>query len=197
MFTVQATGTEPLSYQWQHKVEGEGGEWQSCNAGKFPGANSFSLIIPNVQKADGGRYHCIVSNIAGSLTSESAQLSIGEKFRFVYMYRMLYTHFAHAAEPPRITVHPQELRDVALGKPVTITVQATGTEPLSYRWEIKGGNKSGAWLPCDVERFPGANSSTLTIPSIQKSNKESYRCVISNIVCSQISDPVKICIGRV
>ena len=92
MLTVQATGTEPLSYQWQHEVKWGSGEWQSCDVEKFSGANSSSLIIPSVQKSDEGGYRCIVSNIAGSQTSEPALLITGEKFGFVYIYTYIYIY---------------------------------------------------------------------------------------------------------
>ena len=101
----------------------------------------------------------------------------------------------HTAEPPRITAHPQELRNAISGKLVIFTVQATGAEPLRYKWELKTG--CGGWQSCDVERFPGANSSTLTIPNVQKSNEGSYRCVINNIVGTQTSEPVQLSIGKI
>ena len=102
----------------------------------------------------------------------------------------------HLAKPPRITFQPQELKDAVPGKPVTFTVQATGTEPLRYQWEQTVGGEREEWQLCDVERYPGANSSTLTIPSVQKSNEGSYCCVVSNIVDSQISEPVHLSIGK-
>ena len=101
--------------------------------------------------------------------------------------------FPTLAEPPKITAQPQELKETVPGKPVTFTVKATGTEPLNYQWQQNVGEE---WQSCDVERFPGANSSKLTIPSLQKSNEGSYRCVISNIVDSQISEPVHHSIGK-
>ena len=89
MLTVQATGTEPLSYQWQHEVKWMSGEWRSCDVEKFSGTNSSSLIISSVQKSDEGGYRCIVSNIVGSQSSEPAQLTTGEKFRSVYRVHIL------------------------------------------------------------------------------------------------------------
>ena len=83
MLTVQATGTEPLQYQWQHKMRAESGEWQSCDVVRFSGATSSSLIILSLKKSDEGSYRCIVSNIAGSQSSEPALLTTGEKFRYV------------------------------------------------------------------------------------------------------------------
>ena len=101
----------------------------------------------------------------------------------------------HAADPPRITVHPQELKDAIPGKCITLTVEATATEPLSYQWKLQCGKGSGGWQFCDVERFPGANSSTLTIPSVQKSNEGSYCCVVSNCAGSETSECATLTVG--
>ena len=101
------------------------------------------------------------------------------------------------AESPKITAHPQELKDVIPNKPVSFAIQATGTEPLRYQWEIKPGDGSGGWQSCNVEGFSGSNSSELTISHVQKSDEGSYHCVISNIVGSQTSEPVKLSIGKI
>ena len=111
---------------------------------------------------------------------------------------MCHFHFFFllVADPPTVTSHPQELKDAVPGKPVTFTVEATGTQPLSYQWEWKPAVGNGEWQPCDVERFPGADSSTLTIPSAQKSNEGSYRCVVGNCAATQISNPAKLGVGK-
>jgi len=98
--------------------------------------------------------------------------------------------------PPRVTTHPQDLNDAVLGQLVRFTAEATGTPPLNYQWEWKSAMEDGEWQLCDVERFPGADSSTLTIPSVQKSNEGSYRCVISNYAATQISNPAKLGVGK-
>ena len=102
----------------------------------------------------------------------------------------------HAAEPPRITTHPQDMRDAVPGEPVTFTTEATGTEPLQYQWEWKPTQEEGEWQLCDVERFPGADSSTIVISSVEKSNEGSYHCVVSNCAGSQTSNPAKLSFGE-
>ena len=81
MFTAEATGTEPLSYQWLHwklaEVEGGSGEWQPCPAEWCDGA---TLTIPSVQKSNEGHYCCVISNCAGDQASEPAYLSVGKNF---------------------------------------------------------------------------------------------------------------------
>ena len=116
----------------------------------------------------------------------------------VRMIHMCYVHthtlgfFLHVADPPRITTHPLELKVVVQGKPAKFTIQAIGTEPLRYNWQWNLSEEEGEWQPCCAEWCDGA---TLTIPSVQKSNEGSYRCVISNCAGSQASKPAKLEVG--
>ena len=98
---------------------------------------------------------------------------------------------------PRVTTHPQDLKDAVLGELAMFTAKGRGTEPLSYQWEWKPAMDNGSeWQPCDVERFPGAENFTLTIPSVQKSNEGSYRCVISNCAGKKTSKPAELKISK-
>ena len=110
--------------------------------------------------------------------------------------QFFFCFFLHAAEPPRITSHPPEQKDAVPGKPVAFSIQAAGTEPLKYQWQHKIGEESGRWQLCDVESFPGANSSTLTIPSVKKSNEGSYCCTVSNCAGSETTECVRLAVGE-
>ena len=48
----------------------------------------------------------------------------------------------------------------------------------------------------DVEKIPGANNSTLTISSVQKSNEGSYRCTVSNCAGSEASEYATLTVGK-
>jgi photosystem II stability/assembly factor-like uncharacterized protein len=64
-FTVAASGTAPLSYQWYR------------NGTAIPGANAASFTINNVQLADDGAlFRVVISNGAGSVTSRDARLTV-------------------------------------------------------------------------------------------------------------------------
>ena len=102
----------------------------------------------------------------------------------------------YTADPPRITSHPKTLKDVVAGKPAVFTVQVIGTKPLSYQWKHKPSSGIEGWQVCDVERFLGADSSTLTIPSAQMLDEGSYYCTVSNCVGSDISDNATLTIGE-
>ena len=95
-----------------------------------------------------------------------------------------------AADSPRITTHPCEIKDAVPGNLVAFTIQATGTEPLNYHWEHKIGDEN------DVKRIPGATSSTLIIPSVQKSNEGSYRCTVSNCAGRETSQCATLTVGE-
>ena len=73
-FTIQATGTEPMGYQWQWKQFGKEGEkdgWQNLTGE----GDTFQVVDVQVSKA--GYYRCEVSNYAGSETSQCANLTVG------------------------------------------------------------------------------------------------------------------------
>ena len=102
----------------------------------------------------------------------------------------------HVADPPRVTSHPRELKDAVPGNTVMFTAEATGTEPLNYQWEWKPAMIDSKWQLCDAERFPAADTYSLTIPSVQKYNEGSYLCVVSNCAGSQASMPAQLSVGK-
>src|SRR6267142_2762459 len=64
-FSVSASGTAPLNYQWQR------------NMTNISGANSSSYTIPSPALADNGaKFRCIVSNGSGMATSNEATLTV-------------------------------------------------------------------------------------------------------------------------
>ena len=71
-FSVTATGTAPLSYQWQKDGV------NLTDGGRIKGASTSTLSITAVQKSDEGGYTCVVSNTAGTDTFEPATLTLGK-----------------------------------------------------------------------------------------------------------------------
>src|ERR1051326_2458289 len=63
-FSVAASGTPPLSYQWRF------------NDTNIAGATASVLTLPSVQAKDGGNYSVIITNIAGAATSDPAILTV-------------------------------------------------------------------------------------------------------------------------
>ncbi len=63
-FNVSAGGTAPFSYQWQF------------NGADIAGATTNSYTLTNLQTNDAGSYSVTVTNVAGSITSSNAMLTV-------------------------------------------------------------------------------------------------------------------------
>lgn len=63
-FTVTASGTMPLSYQWR------------LNGSELAGQTNFTLPLTNIQTTNAGNYQVVVTNIAGAVTSVVATLTV-------------------------------------------------------------------------------------------------------------------------
>ena len=81
-FSIQATGTEHLAYQWQWKKFGKDGEkdgWQNLSGeGSTFQVLQTELKLTGVKACNAGYYRCVVSNSAGSDTSLCALLTVGK-----------------------------------------------------------------------------------------------------------------------
>jgi len=112
-FTVVATGTATLTYQWK-----SGGT-------AVTGATAASYTTPVLAVANSGTsYTVVVSNSAGSVTSNAATVTVN-------------------AVAPSITTQPTN-QTVNAGATATFTVVATGTAPLTYQWKSGGTAINGA-----------------------------------------------------
>jgi len=63
-FNVTASGTPPLSYQW------------NLNGTNIAGATNILLTLTNVQPAQAGNYQVLVTNLFGSVLSSNAVLTV-------------------------------------------------------------------------------------------------------------------------
>jgi hypothetical protein len=113
-FTVMASGTAPISYQWRR------------NTANISGATAASYTTPATTAADNAtKFDVVVSNRAGSMTSAQAILTV------------------NAPVGPSITAQPAN-QTVTAGQTATFNVVATGTAPLSYQWRKNMTNIGGA-----------------------------------------------------
>jgi hypothetical protein len=110
-FTVSATGSAPISYQWQR----DGTNVLADSV--VSGAQLPTLSFTGARTNDSGVYYCIVSNIVGPVTSSVATLTVGR--------------------PPTILVQPATTL-APLGSSTGLVVQVTGNDPLSYQWQHEG-----------------------------------------------------------
>jgi enediyne biosynthesis protein E4 len=108
-FTVQASGTLPLAYQWQ---------WGLSGYYFFDRADATNaiLVLTNVRSADAMDYRVIVTNVDGAITSDVATLTV-------------------FLPPTNVKVTPTN-SSVCLGASLTLSATASGSAPLSYQWRL-------------------------------------------------------------
>ncbi|MDP6679755.1 MAG: immunoglobulin domain-containing protein [Verrucomicrobiota bacterium] len=149
--SVSVEGSDPISYQWYY--EGE----------PIEDGTERVLSIPDVQKADAGEYHVVVSNDGypwgATETSDPAALTI--------------------ESPPVITKLTESIT-VLRGDTIELSVTATGDEPISYQW-----NKGGT----EVE---GATGPKLILADASQSDTGDYTVTVSNAAGEVVSDAVSV-----
>jgi hypothetical protein len=116
-FSVAASGTAPLTYQW------------SKNGAPVSGATSATYTTPATSNTNNrASFSVTVGNAAGFATSNSAILTV-----------------IPAAIAPAITAQPVS-QTVKAGRTATFSVAAMGTAPLTYQWTKNGVAVAGATL---------------------------------------------------
>jgi hypothetical protein len=158
-FSVVATGTAPLTYQWYM-------------SGATVGTNSGTLTIPQAASSQtGAQIYVNVSNSAGTTKSNTVSLTVSS-----------------AATAPTISQQPAGVT-VTAGQAASFSVTATGTAPLTYQWFMNGtkvgtnsdsytisqtaSGQNGAQIYATVTNTVGTATSrtvTLTVNGVQTSS---------------------------
>ena len=102
---VEATGTD-LQYQWYK------------NSVPLPGEMNATLSFASVSIQDKGAYHVTVTNLVGSVTSESATIAVNVL--------------------PVVIQTPPAGTNLTTGGTILLQVEVTGSPPFSFEW-IKDG----------------------------------------------------------
>jgi hypothetical protein len=116
-FSVTTTGSPAPQFQWRK------------NGAAIPGATNATLTLTNVQVIDNGAYSVVVSNSAGAITSNDANLTVT----------------GLSGPPPAITAQPASGITVASSSTVVFSVTATNAD--RYQWRRDGTAISGATGP--------------------------------------------------
>jgi hypothetical protein len=161
-FTVAAVGMAPLSYQWQvngtNLVDGT----DLVNGDITSGSTTNVLTISNAQTNNSGSYTVIVTNLAGSVTSSNALLTVTNV-------------------PAEIGTQPIS-QTVAVGSDVTFAVSATPIDvygPYSFQW-VKDGTDLTDGPTSSGSTISGSTNTSLTITDVQTNDAGSYQLLITN-----------------
>jgi hypothetical protein len=114
-FSVAASGTAPLTYQWKK------------NGTAISGATSSTYTTSGTTTSDNASlFTIVVTNSAGTVTSAAATLVVNA-----------------AAVAPAITTQPVS-QTVTAGQTASFSVAASGMTPMTYQWKKNGTAMSGA-----------------------------------------------------
>jgi hypothetical protein len=104
VYTIEADGSY-LEYQWFD------------NGVEMTGEINAELTVANVQTDNSSSYHCVVSNMCNSVTSNSVGMTVN-----VY---------------PQVTAHPNDASE-CLGESVSLISTASGTPTITGQWFVNG-----------------------------------------------------------
>jgi alpha-tubulin suppressor-like RCC1 family protein len=130
------------------------------NGSVLSAATNAVLQIPDVQARDAGIYTVTISNQLGSIRSQDTYLAV---------------------DPSAPVITDQPLSQVAaLGYPVTFTLTAGGTAPITYQWRFNGSD------------CRGATAAQFRIASASIANAGSYQVLASNVLGTTLSQPASL-----
>jgi hypothetical protein len=131
-------------------------QWRK-NGTNLNGAVAATYSIAAATTNDVGSYDVVAGNSFGTVTSSPpATLTV--------------------LVPPSIVTQPQSLT-VTNGGDAVFTVEASGTQPLTYQWKLNGTDRTGATSP------------TLIITNVQSTDSGDYTVSVSNAVSTAVSLP--------
>ena len=150
-FSVTATGSPTLTYQWYRIPAG------TVNGIAISGATATTYTVPATDTTvsnDQDGYYVIVSNSYGQATSQTATLVIGSGIQIT-------------KQPVNVYVNP--------GDSATFSVTAVSSLPLTYQWfEAAPGSST-------FSAIPGATSTTYTQASTVTTDSGSvFYVIVSN-----------------
>lgn len=164
VFTVVATGQDPLTYQWWLNYGGDSITWYGItdDGTYFSGAQTAQLTISNVGNAFELNYRVTVTDRHGNgITSLPATLTVDY--------------------PPSFFQSPQSV-STNVGSSVTFACILGGGEPFpDIRWYHDGVRLT------DAGRVSGSSQLTLSVSNAQPADAGNYFCVASNQYASATS----------
>jgi hypothetical protein len=142
-FSVAAAGVPAVfGYQWL------------LNGAPIAGATADICLVSNAQPADVGAYAVIVTNLAGSIISSNALLTV--------------------IMPPFIVTQPSN-QVVLAAQSASFSVEATGTA-LAYQWRFNDAD------------LPTATTNACLITSADPTNEGTYTVVVTNVLGALTSE---------
>jgi hypothetical protein len=147
--SIRAAGASALSYQWKRYGT------NLVDGGNISGVTTTNLVIANAQPSDSGPYTVTVTDTAGSVDSQAANVNVLDIV---------------------ITAQPQNQR-VEQGSTVVMAVTATSSSTINYQWKSVIGGVTNNLV--NGPNVSGATSNTLTLSNVQVAQTGFYVVALS------------------
>lgn len=151
---INYTGTFPVTAQWKK-------DNLLYRDTIIDSSNTINLNIDTIKLSDNGYYNCVLSNLVNTVTSTKALIYVNS--------------------PVEITLQPPITSIAHLEETSTITIESTGTNPISYKW-----------LKQNYGIISNATTKVLTFQNTKQSDEGYYFCIASNIVNAVTSITVQL-----
>ena len=149
-FTVAATGTGTLTYQWQYRANSTASWANSAQNGN----RTATLSVAVTSGLHGYQFRCVVTH--------------GNR-------QKAYSSAATLSVSPRITNKPKD-KTVPTGSTANFSVTAAGTGTLKYQWQYRK-DANAAWASSAQS---GNKTATLSVAATSGLNGYQFRCVITD-----------------
>ena len=165
-FSVDATGADPLAYQWSRSADG-------TTFTAIAGATGSTYSVGAAATSQSGtHYRVVVSNNVASVTSGSARLTV-----------------TAAAAAPAVTTQPG---DQAVVTPATAVFQAaaSGTPPPTVQWQLST-DAGVSW-----NNIAGATAASYTTPAtVLADDGQRFRAMFSNSAATVTSNAARLIVS--
>jgi len=149
-FSVEATGTEPLHYQWQF------------NTLERTDQTNAVLVLTNVQTGNAGSYSVVITNVDGAVTSAVATLTV------LIPPKINFLRLSGKAATSQDISHLYLSNSASPGADLIFTTSASGTAPLHFQWQFN-----------QID-LPGKTTTSLALTNVQLTNAGEYAIVVTN-----------------
>jgi len=166
-FSVVATGSQPLTYQWQ--LNGTDLTDGPTGLGSvLSGSSTTNLTVSGATTNDIGNYTVVIANGFGTVTSSVATLSV--------------------TLAPVITSQPQSLA-LTNGATARFSVIAAGVPTLTYQWQFNGTNLVDGPSIWSSATIFGSLTANLAVSPISTNDLGNYQVIVNNSYGSVTSSP--------
>ena len=149
-FTVAATGSGTLKYQWQYRKNSSSAWADSAQSGN----KTATLLVSTTAGMHGYQFRCVVTDSTGGKA---------------------YSNAATLTLKPRITTQPAD-KSLLVESTAKFTVAVTGKATLKYQWQYRK-NSSSEWADSGQQ---GAKTDTLLVSTTAALHGYQFRCVVTD-----------------